>query len=138
MFRHWKSIAAILGVVILAGVGVALAVGLRGSTATTRARAETTFTGRQQQRLENGITARTIAAQASVVAVEVRHAFEARGKPLLPVGSHVSVNQATFHELSAQLATVDAAVSGPHPGHWQLVLVREAGQWLLVGTRKLS
>lgn len=138
MVRHWKLFAAILGVVLLAGVGVVLAIGLRGPTATTTAKAETTFTGPQQQRLEEGLTARTVAAQASVVAVEVRHAFEARGKPLLPAGSHVSISQATFHELSAQLATVDATVSGPHPGHWQLVLVREAGRWLLVGTRKLA
>jgi hypothetical protein len=50
----------------------------------------------------------------------------------------VSINQATFHELSAQLATVDAVVSGPAPGRWQFVLVRESGQWLLVGTRKLA
>jgi len=138
MFRHWKLIAAIVGVVLLAGVGVGLAVGLSGPSTTTTARATTVFTGPQQQRLEKGITAPTVTSQASVVAVEVRHAFEARGKPLLPAGSHVSINQATFHELSAQLATVDAVVSGPAPGRWQFVLVRESGQWLLVGTRKLA
>ena len=85
-----------------------------------------------------GIAAPTVTSQATVVAVEVRHAFETRGKLLLPAGSHVSINQATFRELSGQLATVDAVVSGPAPGHWQLVLVRESGQWLLVGTRRLS
>jgi len=138
MFRHWKLIAAIVGVVLLAGVGVGLAVGLSGPSTTTTARATTVFTGPQQQRLEKGITAPTVTSQASVVAVEVRHAFEARGKPLLPAGSHVSINQTTFHELSAQLATVDAVVSGPAPGRWQFVLVRESGQWLLVGTRKLA
>ena len=138
MFRHWKLIAAIVGVVLLAGVGVGLAVGLSGPSTTTTARATTVFAGPQQQRLEKGITAPTVTSQASVVAVEVRHAFEARGKPLLPAGSHVSINQATFHELSAQLATVDAVVSGPAPGRWQFVLVRESGQWLLVGTRKLA
>ena len=138
MIRHWKLIAAIVGVVLLAGVGVGLAVGLSGPSTTTTARATTVFTGPQQQRLEKGITAPTVTSQASVVAVEVRHAFEARGKPLLPAGSHVSINQATFHELSAQLATVDAVVSGPAPGRWQFVLVHESGLWLLVGTRKLA
>jgi hypothetical protein len=138
MFRHWKLIAAIVGGVLLAGVGVGLAVGLSGPSSTATARATTVFTGPQQQRLEKGITAPTVTSQASVVAVEVRHAFETRGKPLLPAGSHVSINQATFHEVSAQLATVDAVVSGPAPGHWQFVLVRESGQWLLVGTRKLA
>jgi hypothetical protein len=129
MTRRWKLIAALVGVVLLAGVGLGLAVGLSGPSTTTTARATTVFTGPQQQRLEKGITAPTVTSQASVVAVEVRHAFEARGKPLLPAGSHVSINQATFHELSAQLATVDAVVSGPAPGRWQL---------LLVGTRKLA
>src|ERR1039458_1477881 len=132
MIRHWKLIAAIVGVVLLAGVGAGLAVGLSGPSTTTTARATTVFTGPQQQRLEKGITAPTVTSQASVVAVEVRHAFEARGKPLLPAGSHVSINQATFHELSAQLATVDAVVSGPAPGRWQFVLVHESGLWLLV------
>ena len=78
------------------------------------------FTGPQQQRLEKGMTAQTVAAQASIVAVEVRHAFKARGKPLLPAGSRVSISQATFHELSAQLATVDAEVGDliPATGSW--------------------
>jgi len=138
MTRRWKLIAALVGVVLLAGVGLGLAVGLSGPSTTTTARATTVFAGPQQQRLEKGITAPTVTSQASVVAVEVRHAFEARGKPLLPAGSHVSINQTTFHELSAQLATVDAVVSGPAPGRWQFVLVRESGQWLLVGTRKLA
>jgi hypothetical protein len=88
-------------------------------------------------RLEHGITAPTITAQASVLATEVRSQFEQQGKPLLPAGSHVSINDATFHALSPQLAAVDASVSGPGPGRWQFVLVREAGQWLLLGTRKL-
>ncbi len=80
-------------------------------------------------RLEHGITAPTITAQASVLATEVRSQFEQQGKPLLPAGSHVSINDATFHPLSPQLAAVDASVSGPSHGRWQFVLVREAGQW---------
>lgn len=128
-------IAAVIGVVLLAGVGVGLAVGLRGSSPAIAAAG---FPVPQQQRLERGIISPTVASQASIVAVEVRSAFESRGKPLLPAGSHVTIRQATFRKLSAQLATVDAVVSGPAPGHWQLVLVRESGQWLLAGTRKLA
>jgi hypothetical protein len=130
-----KVIVAAVGLVLLAGLGVGLAVGLRGSSPTNAA---TVFTVPQQQRLEKGITAPTVTSQANIVAVEVRHAFETRGKPLVPAGSHVTINQTTFRELSAQLATVDAVVSGPAPGRWQLVLVHESGRWLLVGTRKLT
>jgi hypothetical protein len=89
-------------------------------------------------RLEKGVTAHTVTSQANIVAPEVRSQFMSRGKPLLPAGSNLSINDATFHALSAQLATVNAVVRGPDAGHWQLVLVHESGQWLLIGTRRLS
>jgi hypothetical protein len=85
------------------------------------------LTKAEQARLERGITAPTIAAEASVLAIEVRSQFEQAGKLLLPVGSQVAINDATFQAVSAQMATVDATEKGPNPGHWQLL-----------GTRKLS
>jgi len=142
MKRHWKLTVAVVGVLVLAGVGIGLAVGLSGPSpshaAAAAAAAAVQLTKPQQARLEQGITAPAVTAEASVVAVEVRSQFEQRGRPLLPAGSHVSVDDATFHALSAQLADVDASVTGPSPGRWQLVLVRENGQWLLFGTKKLS
>lgn len=141
MKRHWKLITAIVGVLALAGLGIGLAVGLSGpssSHTTTTAAAATQLTKPQQARLEQGITAPTVTAEASVVATQVRGQFEQQGKPLLSAGSHLSISDATFHAFSAQLATVNATVTGSSPGRWQLVLVREAGQWLLLGTRKLS
>jgi hypothetical protein len=89
-------------------------------------------------RLEQGITAPTIAVEASVLAIEVRGPFEQAGQLLLPVGSHIAINGATFQVVSAQMATVDATETSPNPGYWQLMLVREAGHWQLLGTRKLS
>jgi hypothetical protein len=71
------------------------------------------------------------------VALEVRSQFERDGQPLLPVGSRLVINAATFHSLSPQFAAVDATVRGPEPGRWQLFLVRETGQWLLLDTKKL-
>jgi hypothetical protein len=147
MKRHWKLTVAIVGILVLAGAGIGLAVGLSAPSAsrTTSAAAaqlrspqQLRFTKSQQLRLEQGITAPTVTAQARILASEVRSQFEQQGKPLLPAGSHVTINDATFHVLSAQLATVDASVSGPSPGRWQFVLVREAGQWLLLGTGQLS
>jgi hypothetical protein len=58
--------------------------------------------------------------------------------PWLPTGSRVSITGSTFRAVSAQMATVDAIVSGPDAGRWQLVLAHETGRWLLIGTRKLS
>jgi hypothetical protein len=138
MKRNWKLTAAIVGGLALAGLGSGLAIGLSGSSSSTTTGAAAQLTPPQQVRLENGITAPTITGQASVLAAEVRGQFEQQGKPLLPAGSHVTINDATFHALSPQLAAVDASVTGPTPGRWQFVLVREAGQWLLLGTRKLS
>ena len=139
MKRHWKLTVVVAGVLALAGLGIGLAVGLSGSSSSaTTAAPAARLTMAQQVRLEQGITASAVTAQASVLAIEVRSQFEQQGKPLLPAGSHVSINDTTFRALSAQVAAVDASVSGPSPGQWQFVLVRESGQWLLLGTRKLS
>jgi hypothetical protein len=137
MTRHWKLIVGIVGVLALVGLGVGLAIGLSRSMASPGS-VSTGLSAVQKERLEKGIIAPTIASQASVVASDVRGQFVSRGKPLLPPRSHLSIKDATFHALSAQVATVDAAVTGPKPGHWQLVLVRESGKWLLIGTRRLS
>jgi hypothetical protein len=137
MTRHWKLISGIAGVLALVGLATGLAIGLSGSTA-KRAASPTGLSISQQLRLEKGITAPTVTAQADVVATDVRSQFEGRDKPLLPPGSRLSIDSATFHSFSPQLATVNAVVSGPSVGHWQLVLVREAGEWLLLGSRKLS
>jgi hypothetical protein len=136
VIRHRKLIIAVVGMLALAGLGIGLAVGLSG--ASPSASTAVTFKTPQQVRLEQGITAPTVTAQANIVATEVRSQFERRGKPLLPTGSRLSITASTFHAISAQIATVDAIVSGPDAGRWQLVVVHETGQWLLIGTRKLS
>jgi hypothetical protein len=140
MIRRWKLSLVVAGVLALAavGIGLGLAAGHNGAPSAVGATAARTFTLPQQKRLEQGIAASSITSQARVVAVELRSQFEGRGKPLLPPGSRIAINTVTFHELSPQLATVDATVSGPARGHWQLVLVREAGQWLLLSTTRLA
>jgi hypothetical protein len=32
---------------------------------------------------------------------------------------------------------VNASITGPQPGRWQLLLTKESGKWLLIGTREL-
>jgi len=149
MSRKRKLIAAITGVLALAGLGTGIAAGLGGgSPASTSnpsvaaagsggAVAAAPFPAAQRDRLQQGITAPTVTAQAGVVAAEVRGQFEKLGRPLLPLGSRLSIDAATFRASSAQFATVTAAVTGPQPGTWRLVLIQEDGQWLLLGTRKL-
>jgi hypothetical protein len=122
MFSRWKLTAAVAGVLAMAGLGAGLAVGLGGPSITVPPLAKA-----EQARLEQGI-----------LAIDVRSQFEQAGKLLLPAGSHMAINDATFQAVSAQMATVDATETGPNPGYWQLMLVREAGHWQLLGTRKLS
>lgn len=137
MTGRWKVIVGIAGLLVLAAVGIGLAVRLSGAAGNPAA-ASAGLSTPQQERLQKGITARTIAVQASVVAKEVRSQFLNRGQPLLPPGSRLSISGVTFHVVSAQMATVDATETGPSLGYWQLILVREAGHWQLLGTRKLS
>src|ERR1019366_4913555 len=84
------------------------------------------FAPAQQVRLERRLTAPGIAAQASVVAGEVRNEFVRRGQSLLPAGSRMRIDSATFHAISSGTATVSAVITGPEPGHWQLLLVSES------------
>lgn len=131
------SLVAAAGLVVAAGVaGAVLTLGSGHESGQTNASA-VKFSSVQQVRLENGLTAPGIAAQSKVVAAEIRAQFLSRGQPLLPSGSHARVAPATFNLRSAKTATVDATVTGPEPGRWQLLLIREGGNWLLIGTRRL-
>jgi hypothetical protein len=131
------SLVVAAGLLVAAGVvGAVLALGSGHESGRTNA-SPVKFSSVQQVRLENGLTAPGIAAQSKVVATEIRAQFLSRAQPLLPSGSHARVGPATFDLRSAKTATVDATVTGPEPGHWQLLLIREGGNWLLIGTRRL-
>ena len=73
-----------------------------------------------------------------VIAPQVRAAFMQKGRPLLPARSRLVISKSSFRPVTSQTATVDAIVTGPSPGRWQLLLVRQDGQWLVIGTRRLS
>jgi hypothetical protein len=92
----------------------------------------------QQARLERDIAARSVQAEANVVAPQVRAAFVQKGRLLLPAGSRLVIRRSTFRQVTSETAVVDAVVTGPSPGRWELLLVRQEGQWLLIGTRRLS
>lgn len=96
------------------------------------------LTAAQRTHLEQGIEAPAVGSEAAVAAAEVRAQFISADRSMLPAGSRVQISAATFRATSAGTATVDAVVSGSAPGRWQLLLIREGGQWLLIGTRKLS
>ena len=91
----------------------------------------------QAAHLERGLSAPEVSEQAAVVAAELRPQLADGGVPLLPPGSRVRVSDRTFHATSAGTGVVQAVVSGPKRGRWQLLLTKENGQWLLIGTREM-
>lgn len=135
MTRGRRLAVVIIGVLAAGGLAVAVIAGLGGFSPSS---AGGGLSSSQQERLESGIANPAVAAEAAILALDLRAQFMKRDQPLLPPGSHLSINAASFHATSADTATVDAVVSGPAPGHWQLMLIRESGSWLLIGTRKLS
>lgn len=95
------------------------------------------LTVQQVRVLAQGITAPTVTSEAAIIATDVRAQFIKNGRILLPAGSSLRIDAASFRQTNAETATVTAIVSGPAAGRWQLMLVRESGQWLLIGTRRL-
>jgi hypothetical protein len=126
--------------VVLAAGGVAAALfataGNPRSSARTSALA-VKLSSAQQARLERGLAAPSITAEAAVLAVELRAQFLEKGQSLLPGGSQARIAAATFKTSSPRTATVDASITGPQPRRWQLLLIKENGSWLLIGTREL-
>jgi hypothetical protein len=129
--------------------GLALAAGLIASFLTGSSRsagqnstaqksvAAVAFTGAQQIRLERGLTARAPWGEAGALAPVLRAEFIGRRKPLLPTGSDIRFEPATFDARSSRTATVEAIVTGSEPGLWQILLVSEGSKWFVIGTRRL-
>lgn len=98
----------------------------------------TVLTVVQQSRLEHGITAPGLSAQAAVIAPSVRNQFISLGQPLLPAGTQMHIEPATFMVTRSGIAVVTASTSGTQTGRWQLMLARDGANWSLIGTRRLS
>lgn len=137
--RSKYSLIAASCVLLAAGLTVGLITVSSGSRSPARGRASAAvFSSAQLVRLERGLTAPTVDSQAAVVAPQIRTQFLDRGQPLLPAGSRVRISSATFRFARAGLATVNAVITGPEAGRWQLILIRNQGHWLIIGTRRLS
>lgn len=134
-----KSASAIgLAVAVVILAGAAACSGSRPASTPSRAVVVVPgkLTAQQSDVLRRAITAPNVASEAVVVAAEIRAQFVKNGRTLLPAGSSLWIETGSFRETNVGTATVTAVVTGPAPGRWQLLLVREGGQWLLIGTRR--
>jgi len=124
-------------VIAVAGVLAAVVAGLIVAVTGVKNEPLAVLTPGQAAHLARGLSAPAMSEQAAVVAAELRPQLADGGGPLLPPGSRVRVSDRTFHATSAGTGVVQAVVSGPKPGRWQLLLTKENGQWLLIGTREM-
>jgi hypothetical protein len=134
MTRNRKLAVVVIGVLAVGGAAAAATAELNVSSPSLSGPG---LSSSQQKNLERGINAPAVATEADVLATGLRGQFMERGEPLLPPGSHLRIDVASFRATSGDTATVDAVVTGPATGHWRLLLIRQGGSWLLIGTRKL-
>ena len=151
--RSWdvkaRVMLVLLGVVLIGAV-LAVVVLRDGGTppGTAAAAAEATeVEGRTERgdvlaetdraRLEAGLASEDLVALTAVLAPALAQAYGGTGGASLPAGSSVQLDAALF-EPDGDEASVPMEVSGPEPGRWLLLLVREpGGPWLTVGTSAL-
>lgn len=70
------------------------------------------------------------AVQAGALDPAIFASLQAGGQPLLPAGSNVTIDTDSS-QITGQTASVSAAVSGPRPGEFTLLLALEAGVWVV-------
>lgn len=86
----------------------------------------------EAQRIEIGVLQPSQIGAGSVLASDVLLAADAL--TLLPDSSTITLDENRF-SATGDLASVPATVSGPDPGQWLLLLVREDDNWQIYGTR---
>jgi len=97
---------------------------------------ESTLPPADATRLQHALASDNIDAVAAVLAPEVRATYLKHALRVLPGGAQLDID-ATKMRVAGDTATVPATVQGgPDAGSWLLVLEKQNGEWLLIGTEK--
>jgi hypothetical protein len=125
--------------------GAAVALGLLITTAacskssapsTAPTVSQSTLPPTDTSRLQQALTSDNTAAVAAVLAPEVKATYLKHALRVLPKGAQLQID-ATKMRVAGDTATVPATVRGStEAGSWLLVLKKENGEWLLIGTEK--
>lgn len=133
----WASLAV---TVIAAAVTVTVVIVTAPSTgtATTATASAGSIPPAVVASIEQGLPSQDPAVVAAVLAPAVRAAYLRNPAPLLPAKSLLRLDQAHAEHTDADLERVPARVTGPTPGNWVIIVVRQDGQWTVLGTATAS
>ena len=95
-----------------------------------------TLSTQDSSRLHLALTSKKSATVAAALAPEVKAAYLKNPRQLLPAGSKLDILSDEM-QVSGDTATVPAKVTGgANTGSYLLVLEKQDGKWLLIGTEK--
>ena len=133
--RRLRFAIASCALVVLAIALVAVVLtGGGGSGPATRVRTgHATLERADQLRLQAALASQDQASFVQALAPTLRPALGDPRSSMLPPGSTVTLVAASFKQ-RGNVATITANVRGPQPGQFTVLLTREAGHWLVLGT----
>lgn len=94
------------------------------------------FTPTVASTLGSELTSPTVSVRDKAVIPQLR--AQLGTQPLIPAGTSVHIDAATFHDVGSETATVQATTTGAYPGRWTLDLVDDDGIWQLLNTDPAS
>lgn len=96
-----------------------------------------TLTSPNTVALERGLSSTQPRDVLPALAPALRARYATHPFPILPAGSTVHLEQSGMRT-DGNLATTPATVTGPEPGRWLVLLVRDGARWVAYGTRKAT
>lgn len=86
------------------------------------------------QVIERQLVSSRPAEVADVLASSIRPAYLKDPVAVLPVGAVLRLDVPHAEQAGQDVLRVPAAVTGPSPGSWVVLMIRESGEWYVLGT----
>lgn len=132
--RWWLPWAALAAVAVLAGVLIGMLAGSLSQAGDESGESQARLPSAEEvpeERLEElqvALSSPDVAVQAAALDPLVRETLQESGRPLLPAGSSVTIDEGSS-AITGETATVLASVRGPQAGKFTLLLALEDGVW---------
>ena len=89
------------------------------------------------KQLEVGLVSGQPSSVERVLAPAIRDAYAAKPWKMLPKGSSLVIERSKL-VVTGDIASVPVTVTGPQPGQWLLLLIRDGDHWAAYGTHKAT